>query len=49
MNELEKELPIQPQQIRNYLKSGRLKGKRTRWKWYVQPEDFQEFKQAYGF
>lgn len=49
MDDLVKELPIKPQQIRNYLKSGRLKGIRTRYKWFVKTKDLQEFKQTFGF
>lgn len=49
MEDLKAKLPIGVHQIRVYLNDGRLKGRKVRNKWFVQPNDFQEFKQAYGF
>jgi len=49
LDEIEKDLPIGLAQIRNYLKDGRLKGKKVRNKWYVNQNDYEDFKEQYGF
>lgn len=49
MQDLLENLPIGVCQIRKYLNDGRLKGRKVRNKWFVEPNDFKEFKQVFGF
>lgn len=49
LDEIEKDLPIGIAQIRVYLKDGRLKGKKVRNKWFVYQNDYEDFKEQYGF
>ncbi len=49
MNDMLLELPIKAEQIRRYIKDGRLKAKKTRNKFYSTRKDFDDFKLTQGF
>lgn len=49
LEQIVEDLPIGVQQIRNYLKDGRLKGTKIRNKWIVDLNDYRQFKKDFGF
>lgn len=49
MSDMLKELPIKENQIRYYIKDGRLKAEKIRNKFYATRKDFDDFKLALGF
>lgn len=49
MNDMVLELPIKKEQVRKYIKDGRLKAERVRNKFYSTRKDFDDFKLALGF
>lgn len=49
MSEMLRELPIGVNQVRAYIKDGRLKAEKVRNKFYTTREDFNDFKQRLGF
>ncbi len=49
LEQIVEDLPIGVQQIRIYLKEGRLKGFKVRNKWFVNQSDYEDFKEQYGF
>lgn len=49
MNDMLSELPIKKEQVRVYIKDGRLKAEKIRNKFYTTRKDFNEFKLALGF
>ncbi len=48
-NEMLRELPIGPAQLRIYIIDGRLKAEKVRGKYYATREDFNDFKNRLGF
>lgn len=48
-NEMLRELPIGPAQLRAYISDGRLKAEKVRGKYYATREDFNDFKNRLGF
>ena len=49
MADMLKELPIKENQVRYYIKDGRLKAEKIRNKFYAARKDFNDFKLALGF
>ncbi len=49
LEQIVEDLPIGAQQIRIYLKDGRLKGTKIRNKWIVDLDDYRQFKKDFGF
>ncbi len=49
VNDMLAELPIKINQVRAYIKDGRLKAQKIRNKFYATRADFDEFKKRLGF